>query len=993
MTTLKYTKTKIVMVKRFLLLVVCVGYFFNTFSQEVLTNGDMEDATGWTVYYGSTSHATHQFNYTTVIPFYGDSGCLRVTSTANTNTLFWQQLTLTAGKKYIVDGAVKTNNVTSFFCEFYLSTIAPVNGVDYSPNSNGDVILGLSTWAGCGPNLDGKMSINACTGKRSFVCPGTAGNAVTVYFAFKTGTFSTSFTEVLIDEVSVKEINDSKLISTEYGVLNQDSLTISEVSPLINAEKFRNGLNGYANSTIDITRPGGATIALTDLDAFNVSDTLRVKVTGSLGSSVYRIVTRTLSGDTTVLSTTLGILDNDTNKITELPLNTMVVQLKSALTLPLNATLRILNASNIQLASDSIIKDGYKLEVTAENGTKGFYILYLGSDTIDTETYTDYKTIIAGLTNKIWDLYGRTEIKITKAENPLSGSIINLNGEDIWLYFDSIKPQDLSDKYLAHIRVNGSAAVNLSNIRLVRYTNGSVIISQPSGYKPLTIYSRDSLAGASMELGSYTYNRAAELGVFNDSIRSFRLKRGYMATFAMNELGTGYSKVYIAQDSDLVINTLPAGLYDKVSFVRVIPWRWVTKKGWCGTGDSGPLMAVEALNGTWRYNWDNGSFSTNNIEYVPIRQNGGWPPYENIDNKQNSTHALGFNEPDRPDQANMTVAQMIAAWPNLLKSGLRLGSPAPSDGGLNLLYQFLDSCDKINYRVDFVAMHWYLGCQSARQFYDRLKIVHDRTKRPIWITEWNNGANWTTGCSDPTYEEQAFKIGQFLYMLDTTSFVERYAIYNWVEDVRFMFYNQTNILTPAGKVYRDKVSPKAYNPAKAFSIAYKPQPLAVINPRPVDNSLSVRLDTILRWDNPNVEAPVLYYKVNFGTTNPPPYIGTTTNTYYVPSTMAGSKMYYWKITAVTAYGEKASSVWKFFTETANSINNAKKDIVNIFPNPVNDNLYIAGLRKAEIIDIYNLLGEKVYSGKIQSAVNVSFLKDGIYILKIKGYNPMRFIKE
>ena len=33
--------------------------------------------------------------------------------------------------------------------------------------------------------------------------------------------------------------------------------------------------------------------------------------------------------------------------------------------------------------------------------------------------------------------------------------------------------------------------------------------------------------------------------------------------------------------------------------------------------------------------------------------------YANINNKQNSTHALGFNEPDKADQANMTVDKEI----------------------------------------------------------------------------------------------------------------------------------------------------------------------------------------------------------------------------------------------------------------------------------------------------------------------------------------------
>ncbi len=46
-------------------------------------------------------------------------------------------------------------------------------------------------------------------------------------------------------------------------------------------------------------------------------------------------------------------------------------------------------------------------------------------------------------------------------------------------------------------------------------------------------------------------------------------------------------------------------------------------------------------------------------------------------------------------------------------------------------------------------------------------------------------------------------------MLDATPFVERYAIYNWVEDVRHV-QNDDGQLTPAGEVYRDQESPLSY---------------------------------------------------------------------------------------------------------------------------------------------------------------------------------------
>ena len=97
---------------------------------------------------------------------------------------------------------------------------------------------------------------------------------------------------------------------------------------------------------------------------------------------------------------------------------------------------------------------------------------------------------------------------------------------------------------------------------------------------------------------------------------------------------------------------------------------------------------------------------------------------------------------------------------------------------------------------------------AANNFYNFLKATYDTVKRPLWITEWNNGANWT-GCGDPSFAQQAAAINAMIDMLDSTPFVERYAPYNWVEDVRRLKWDDGS-LTSAGVAYRDQVSPIAY---------------------------------------------------------------------------------------------------------------------------------------------------------------------------------------
>ena len=89
----------------------------------------------------------------------------------------------------------------------------------------------------------------------------------------------------------------------------------------------------------------------------------------------------------------------------------------------------------------------------------------------------------------------------------------------------------------------------------------------------------------------------------------FPPSRGYMATLATNPDGTGYSRCFIAENTDLSIERLPAELCGKVSFVRVFPWRVTSKKGWVGgNGQSNPPegfleQQADATSSTWVYNW------------------------------------------------------------------------------------------------------------------------------------------------------------------------------------------------------------------------------------------------------------------------------------------------------------------------------------------------------------------------------------------------------
>lgn len=412
---------------------------------------------------------------------------------------------------------------------------------------------------------------------------------------------------------------------------------------------------------------------------------------------------------------------------------------------------------------------------------------------------------------------------------------IDLCGDDAWLFFDSIKPNDVVAKYSDAITIYGKHAKFGENARISLFGTGTVVMAHGFDYCPLAAFDDVKFGGNAdnYALLYYYTNCAPDSAPSNlvkslyldNKIRSFKLKRGYMATLATNSDGMGYSRVYIADTADLEIPQLPLELDRKVSYIRVFKWNYATKKGWAGSKweamPDGLKYAPEQAdftNSTWYYNWGSrptvnplNANKNYNQEFVPEKWGAGglWNSLYTI---EDACHLIGYNEPDHSEQSNVSVEKAIEEWPLLMQTGMRLGSPATTD--FSWLYNFMNQCRKLNYRVDYVVVHAYWGGLSAAEWYKKLKAVHDRTKRPIWIKEWNNGANWTkeTWPSSQTeqYAKQLRDITAIVSMLDTCSFVERYSIYNWVEDKR-MIIDKHGKLTPAGQFYADKESPYFFN--------------------------------------------------------------------------------------------------------------------------------------------------------------------------------------
>jgi len=142
---------------------------------------------------------------------------------------------------------------------------------------------------------------------------------------------------------------------------------------------------------------------------------------------------------------------------------------------------------------------------------------------------------------------------------------------------------------------------------------------------------------------------------------------------------------------------------------------------------------------------------------------------------------LGFNEPDRPDQAHMDVRDALHLWYALAATGKRLGSPAVSQGAtlgeVRWLPRFMAGVAATGLRVDFVAVHYYAGAPDVAAFRGFLDRVHAAYGLPIWVTEWGlvDPATWRDGRARYDAEAAACFFRAGAAMLDDLDFVERHA--------------------------------------------------------------------------------------------------------------------------------------------------------------------------------------------------------------------------
>jgi hypothetical protein len=228
------------------------------------------------------------------------------------------------------------------------------------------------------------------------------------------------------------------------------------------------------------------------------------------------------------------------------------------------------------------------------------------------------------------------------------------------------------------------------------------------------------------------------------------------------------------------------------------------KRGFADTGAN--YANLQATNAGWYYRWGPTKANIGNFdaEFVPMFWYGGDVNQANINTIKNYGDiewVLGFNEPERADQANMTVSQAISAWQTLTSglagTGIKLISPGVSDtggaaGGQAWLANFMSQASAQGLQVDGVAFHWYgvstpndpIGAANA--FIGRVDSYYNQYGRPVWITEFAIH-DWGGNYSDEEIRNaNAIFLANVIPRLESRSYVAGYAWFNWFGDARLV---------------------------------------------------------------------------------------------------------------------------------------------------------------------------------------------------------------
>ena len=261
------------------------------------------------------------------------------------------------------------------------------------------------------------------------------------------------------------------------------------------------------------------------------------------------------------------------------------------------------------------------------------------------------------------------------------------------------------------------------------------------------------------------------------------------------------------------------------------------KKGICFTlrksGQRGSseenLPKIKATQSYWNYSWGMELVDQQpaKMEFMPMAW-GAWGMDGFVQSvrkhivpqiKSGTTkRVLGFNEPDKKEQANMPYKEALKYWPVLEELGVPLCSPAcanplsdvdESTQGVRgtWMRDFMREADKRNYRIDYIGVHWY-GSTSPRAFKERMVQVYEAYgRRPLLISEFAV-ADWgakTVGQNSHSPEEVLKFMKNVLPWMEKQNWIAGYSWFSFgmheAVGTSSALFDKNGKLTTLGKFY------------------------------------------------------------------------------------------------------------------------------------------------------------------------------------------------
>jgi hypothetical protein len=147
------------------------------------------------------------------------------------------------------------------------------------------------------------------------------------------------------------------------------------------------------------------------------------------------------------------------------------------------------------------------------------------------------------------------------------------------------------------------------------------------------------------------------------------------------------------------------------------------------------------------------------------------------------TCAMGFNEPDKEEQSNIPEEDAADQWLRLERMQLPLVGPCPAqrDSSWRQAYEAL--ADERGLRSEYMAMHWYAGCNDGNpdNIISSIQSLYNKYGKPVWLTEfavkdWYSTGTWTRN-------DNFNWLAEFLWRAEGLDCLKKYSIFEWgVED-------------------------------------------------------------------------------------------------------------------------------------------------------------------------------------------------------------------